>query len=407
MASFDALQQTSVLRCKKCRRYVGDSSFLLLASAELMAKCTVWHMDLDALPDWVLSVVNQVHWTTGKLNCQHCGAHLGGFNFINCSRCPCGHDTTVHLVKSRVDQIVKHVVYLSRPSTARVRTGFQVKPRDLEGPEDRSLGHDPNQVTNELHPEPELLSRQIQAPHSNTSTVTDTVTGQADISDGVTDEPQDNTCATPVRMLSKRERNCLKSLRRKQRKKELWLQKLLEEMSVSWKQTSGDEDEKEGCMCAVCLDIYYKPYMCQPCSHVFCEPCLRTLAKSRESSTPCPLCRTLVSHVIFQEELHQRIRSHFPKQYSMRNETFKKTNYSKLPLPSCPKRFHILWGLQGHRNSAGQWQFPLRALGMHVLELGDIRHWTFQTNIITFRFYLHLVFFIFIIMCGLFYILLW
>ncbi|XP_047661894.1 E3 ubiquitin-protein ligase RNF180 isoform X2 [Tachysurus fulvidraco] len=372
------------------------------ASAELMAECTVWHMDVDALPDWVLSVVNQVHWTTGKLNCQHCGAHLGGFNFINCSRCPCGQNTTVHLVKSRVDQIVKHVVYLSRPSTARVRTGFQVKPRDLEGPEDRSLGHDPNQVTNELNSEPELLSRQIQPPHSNTSTQ-DTVTGQADISDAVTDEPQDNSCATPVWMLSKRERNRLKSLRRKQRKKELWLQKLLEEMSVSWIQTSSDEDEKESCMCAVCLDIYYKPYMCQPCSHVFCEPCLRMLAKSRESSTPCPLCRTLISHVIFQEELQQRIRSHFPKQYSMRNETFKKTNYSKLPLPSCPKRFHILWGLQGHRNSSGQWQFPLRTLGMHILELGDIRHWTFHTNIITFIFYLHLVF----LLCGLFYILLW
>ncbi|GAA6072673.1 E3 ubiquitin-protein ligase RNF180 isoform X1 [Tachysurus ichikawai] len=441
MASFDAIQQTSVLRCKKCRRCVGDSSFLV-ASAELMAECTVWHMDVDALPDWVLSVVNQVHWTTGKLNCQHCGAHLGGFNFINCSQCPCGHDTTVHLVKSRVDQIVKHVVYLSRPSTARVRTGIQVKPRDLEGPEDRSLGHDLNQVTNELNPEPELLSRQIQAPYSNSessvipphhpplplplvrpvnqlsdhmqnqdgpldsfpASTQDTVTGQADISDGVTDEPRDNTCATPVWMLSKRGRNRLKSFRIKQRKKELWLQKWLEEMCESLIQTSSDEDES--CMCAVCLDIYYKPCMCQPCSHVFCEPCLRTLAKSRESSTPCPLCRTLISHVIFQEELHQRIRSRFPKQYSMRNETFKKTNYSKLPLPSCPKRVHTLWGLQGHRNSAGQWQFPLRALRMHILELGDIRHWTFQTDMITFTFFLHLVFF-FIILCGLFYILLW
>lgn len=71
--------------------------------------------------------------------------------------------------------------------------------------------------------------------------------------------------------------------------------------TVSWNLTSSDEEEKEGCTCAVCLDVYFKPYMCQPCSHVFCEPCLRTLAKSWASNTPCPLCRTLISHVIFQE----------------------------------------------------------------------------------------------------------
>ncbi|XP_058272153.1 E3 ubiquitin-protein ligase RNF180 isoform X2 [Hemibagrus wyckioides] len=457
-------EESLILRCKKCRRCVVDSSCLLSTSAE--AGCTVWHVDVDALPDWILSVINQVHWTTGKLNCQHCGARLGGFNLLNCSRCPCGHDTNVHFIKSRVDQVVKHLVYLSRPGTARVHTGFQVKPRDLEGPEDRTLGGDPHQVTtNGLNPEPELLSRQIQAPHfdgepsvisphsphlslplirpvneevkeaaahdpdrnarltptelsdylenqdvpvdSFSAPTQNTVTGEPDLSDSVTEEPQDRPCSTPVQMLTKRERNRLKSLRRKQRKKERWIQRQLEEKSVSWNQSSSDEEEKEGCMCAVCLDVYYKPYMCQPCSHVFCEPCLRTLAKSRASSTPCPLCRTLISHVIFQEELHQHTRSHFPKEYCMRNETFQKTNYSKWPLPSCPKHFHILWGLQRHRASAGQWQFPLRTLGLNILELGDMRGWTFQSDMVTFIFSFHWVLSTFIVLCGLFYILLW
>ncbi|XP_026796756.3 E3 ubiquitin-protein ligase RNF180 [Pangasianodon hypophthalmus] len=473
MASFDTdgvsdpvgiHEEPSVLRCKKCRRCVVDSSCLLSASEDLMAGCTVWHVDVDALPDWILSVINQVHWTTGKLNCQHCGARLGGFNFLNCSRCPCGHDTTVHLIKSRVDQVVKHLVYLSKPGTARVHTGFQVKHKDLEGPEDRNLGCDLHPVTHGLNPEPELQSREIQATHfdgepsvispfsrplslpllhpvheemneaaahddshthltptelsdhlqnqdshldSFPSPTQDTVTGQADISDGVTEETQDHAYFTPVQMLTKREKNRLKSLRRKQRKKERWIQRQLEEKSVSWNLTSSDEEEKEGCMCAVCLDVYYKPYMCQPCSHVFCEPCLRTLAKSRASSTPCPLCRTLISHVIFQEELHQHTRTHFPKEYRMRNETFHKTNYSKWPLPSCPKHFHFLWGLQRHRASAGQWQFPLRALGLNRLELGDIRGWTFHSDMITFIFSFHWVLSSFIILCGLFYILLW
>ncbi|XP_060791906.1 E3 ubiquitin-protein ligase RNF180 isoform X2 [Neoarius graeffei] len=458
-------EEPSIFRCKKCRRCVVDSSCLLSASKDLLAGCSVWHVDVDALPDWILSLINQVHWTTGKLNCQHCGARLGGFNFLNHSQCPCGHETTVHLIKSRVDQVVKHLVYLSRPGTARVHTEFKVKHADQEGPEGRNLGCDLHQVTHGLNPEPALQSRQIQAtqfhgetcvistcsrplslpliypvheqvneagPHdandhiqltppelsdhlqnqdghldSFPSPTEDAVMGQTDISEGVREEIQDRVCSTPVQLLTKREKNHLKTLRRKQRKKERWIQRQLEEKSVSWNLTSSNEEEKEGCMCAVCLDVYYKPYMCQPCSHVFCEPCLRTLAKSRANSTPCPLCRTLISHVIFQEELHQRTRTHFPKEYRMRNETFQKTSYSKWPLPSSPKHFHILWGLQRHRASAGQWQFPLRALGLNRLELRDIRGWTFHSDMITFIFSIHWVLAFFIILCGLFYIFLW
>lgn len=63
-------------------------------------------------------------------------------------------------------------------------------------------------------------------------------------------------------------------------------------------------------------------------------------------------------------------------------------------------------GLQRHRASAGQWQFPLRALGLNRLELGDIRGWTFHSDMITI-FSIHWVLSFFIVLCGLFYILLW
>lgn len=59
-------------------------------------------------------------------------------------------------------------------------------------------------------------------------------------------------------------------------------------------------EEKESYICAVCLDVYFNPYMCYPCHHIFCEPCLRTLAKDNPASTPCPLCRTIISRVFFQ-----------------------------------------------------------------------------------------------------------
>lgn len=59
-------------------------------------------------------------------------------------------------------------------------------------------------------------------------------------------------------------------------------------------------EEKDSYMCAVCLDVYFNPYMCYPCHHIFCEPCLRTLAKDNPASTPCPLCRTIISRVFLQ-----------------------------------------------------------------------------------------------------------
>lgn len=59
--------------------------------------------------------------------------------------------------------------------------------------------------------------------------------------------------------------------------------------------------EREGYICAVCLDVYFSPYMCHPCNHIFCEPCLRTLARNSPANTPCPLCRTVITHVFFQK----------------------------------------------------------------------------------------------------------
>lgn len=74
--------------------------------------------------------------------------------------------------------------------------------------------------------------------------------------------------------------------------------------SLSNEMSTDDEneytEEKDSYICAVCLDVYFNPYMCYPCHHIFCEPCLRTLAKDNPASTPCPLCRTIISRVFFQ-----------------------------------------------------------------------------------------------------------
>ncbi|KAF0033999.1 hypothetical protein F2P81_014065 [Scophthalmus maximus] len=117
--------------------------------------------------------------------------------------------------------------------------------------------------------------------------------------------------STAERRMSKREKNRIKCLRRRQRRRERWRQSQLQESTQSSTgnpSSSSSEDEedmsagdREGYICAVCLDVYFSPYMCHPCNHIFCEPCLRTLAKSSPTNTPCPLCRTIITHVFFQK----------------------------------------------------------------------------------------------------------
>lgn len=55
---------------------------------------------------WIVEQLDKADWTRGKINCpNNCGAKLGTFNFVNCSKCSCGKETvpSVHIIKSRVD----------------------------------------------------------------------------------------------------------------------------------------------------------------------------------------------------------------------------------------------------------------------------------------------------------------
>lgn len=459
------LEDPTNLRCKKCRRCLIDSTSLLkiVTSGETAATCSVWHLNVETLPDWILASINEVHWTVGKINCKYCGARLGGFNFINCSKCTCGHDTAVHLSKSRVDQDFKPQVLLTRPGRSRGHTERRVdmvasSPQTIDSVTELQRTQIQFSLLDTLHSSSSTFISSCAMLHpvttgdrtglevaSNPHNIVRTVQVGTDVilpselihppqlSESLEEHHVDS--ASQIRAspdievdpegvgpreiesssenfspflqpkLSKRERNRLKSLRRKQRKKERWIQKQQEakDLALKWDLTSSDEEEKEGYTCAVCLDVYYSPYKCHPCCHVFCEPCLRTLAKNRPNNTPCPLCRTLISHVLFQEELNQTTKACFPKVYWSRHETFQKTNYSKWPLPSCPKRFRIFWGFQRHGGPASRWQFPHRAFGLNVLDLGDMWGWPFDIDFVIISIYtLHWVLAL-IIFCALCY----
>ncbi|XP_061756390.1 E3 ubiquitin-protein ligase RNF180 [Nerophis ophidion] len=220
------------------------------------------------------------------------------------------------------------------------------------------------------------------------------------------------------RRMSRRERKRIKCLRRRQRRKERWRQSQLQSSTANVSSTDScdddDDDEeevlsnKEGYICAVCLDVYFSPYMCQPCRHVFCEPCLRTLAKNCPANTPCPLCRTTITHVFFQKELNNMARTFFPKEYLCRKQNFQKASCAKWPLPSCRKLFRIFGGFR-RPSSPGAWrQLPRGgAYRLDALDFdNDTQGWHFDMDMVII--YIYSVnwivgFFIFCILCYLFF----
>nr|XP_036869610.1 E3 ubiquitin-protein ligase RNF180 isoform X2 [Manis javanica] len=193
--------------------------------------------------------------------------------------------------------------------------------------------------------------------------------------------------------LNKRERSKL-NLRRKHQRHERWLQKqgkypgvrLLDRMTLNNEMSTDDDneyvEEKESYICAVCLDVYFNPYMCYPCHHIFCEPCLRTLAKDNPASTPCPLCRTIISRVFFQTELNNATKTFFTKEYLKIKQSFQKSSSAKWPLPSCRKAFHLFGGF--HRRAAPVTrQFPHGAHRMDYLHFeDDSRGWWFDMDMV-------------------------
>uniref|UniRef100_A0A671WTL5 Ring finger protein 180b n=1 Tax=Sparus aurata TaxID=8175 RepID=A0A671WTL5_SPAAU len=281
-------------------------------------------------------------WTVGKLNCQNCSARLGGFNFINRSECPCGRDATVHFNKSRVDRDHKHYVLIVQPRRMRPRN--ELAGLLADGSQDKGQRSELNRTA--------LESLQLNS-----------------------------FMASPASSrLSKREKNRLKGLRRKQRRRERWLHSQLEQDASL---LDSEEEDREGLTCAVCLDVYFSPYSCQPCGHTFCEPCLRTIAKNRPTNTTCPLCRTLISHTNFHKELNQTAKTFFPKVYYARKQSFQGASCEKWPLPSCRKRFHTFWGEQRRAAIAGRrLHFAHGGFTLDAFDLTDMRGWLFDIGLV-------------------------
>ncbi|NXI63883.1 RN180 ligase, partial [Anseranas semipalmata] len=124
-------QETDVLRCWSCRKYIANSACLAKChgkepcdtsqpSAAAQESCNVWHVNLEAIPEWVKCIIEKAQWTIGKLHCPFCEARLGGFNFVCNTKCSCGQLVNIHFCKSRTDYQPAFSVKLAKSSEKRL-----------------------------------------------------------------------------------------------------------------------------------------------------------------------------------------------------------------------------------------------------------------------------------------------
>ncbi|XP_011480405.1 E3 ubiquitin-protein ligase RNF180 isoform X1 [Oryzias latipes] len=454
-----------MLRCRKCRRAIVHSECLSKQASDdsSAAVCSVWHVNVEQLPEWILTSVHQSQWTAGRLNCHNCRARLGGFNFVNRTVCPCGLDAAVHLSKSRVDQDHRHRVLLVQPRSSRPGGGQNGLLTDsYQGDEASELrGAVPDVL--QLHcvaaapgfrpaegalPLGDREDAQLfsfsplyciphrrcsleedgdfgscfcpSAPHSSSQQVRSEAVFEGALVrpappwQGLQRRPLESsgdeagselllrrtsgfdraaereeevlrqaTLSPPAPTLSRREKNHLKSQKRKERRRERWLHRQLEEEEGGALHNADKAADREAMTCAVCLDIYFSPYSCHPCGHVFCEPCLRTLTKNRPANTPCPLCRTVISHTSFHQEFNQTSKTLFPKIYSSRQTSFRNSSCAKWPLPSQRKHFSGFWDYRRSATMAGRrWHFVHGGFTLEALNFHSMRRWLLDIGLV-------------------------
>ncbi|NXY72069.1 RN180 ligase, partial [Glareola pratincola] len=120
-------QEADVLRCWRCRKYIANSVCLAKChgkepsetsqpSAAAQESCNVWHVNLEAIPEWVKCVIEKAQWTIGKLHCPFCEACLGGFDFVCSTKCSCGQLVNIHFRKSQTDYQPAFSVELAKSS---------------------------------------------------------------------------------------------------------------------------------------------------------------------------------------------------------------------------------------------------------------------------------------------------
>ncbi|NWW58615.1 RN180 ligase, partial [Ifrita kowaldi] len=120
-------REAGVLHCWRCRKYIANSVFLAKCNGKKPSNIpqppaaaqnsnSVWHVSLEAIPEWVKCVIEKAQWTIGKLHCPFCEACLGGFNFVCNKECSCGQLVNTHFCRTWTEHQPPFSAKLSKSS---------------------------------------------------------------------------------------------------------------------------------------------------------------------------------------------------------------------------------------------------------------------------------------------------
>ncbi len=104
-----------------------------------------------------------------------------------------------------------------------------------------------------------------------------------------------------------------------------------------------EDDEAEDAMaellCPICWELLHRPHRLNPCLHLFCDPCLRRLARARIHT--CPICRCLITDCHLDEELHNSIDNQHQDVYIQRQQVEMISGIFNEPLPPTEESEHF------------------------------------------------------------------
>ncbi|XP_045192522.2 uncharacterized protein LOC123548932 [Mercenaria mercenaria] len=114
-----------------------------------------------------------------------------------------------------------------------------------------------------------------------------------------------------------------------------------------------DSDIDSSITCPVCLEMYHMPRTCNPCGHIFCDPCLRRLTGQGSEGIPCPLCRTVIYSCELNKDFEYLSLTH-PDIYRARAMLERHTKFRHYQLPytaPVPLGKRLMRQLVASRNS--------------------------------------------------------
>ncbi|KAG7160581.1 E3 ubiquitin-protein ligase RNF180-like [Homarus americanus] len=224
-------------------------------------------------------------WTKGKIHCPGCQARIGSFNFVSGSQCACGSHVLPQVDWMKVGEALPNPVSFPDRAVALSATTlpFEVTTSSCSPGDDTT---DSGALTTHLSGDKMDCPAEQPSPRTDCNDLSDT---SSKSKKGIYKSGE----ARESGRHSTRRRRCKAREETENDHTTVTSASTDEELLVSSSrfQVLAEEELTE---CPVCLDVLYSPLVARPCGHIFCEPCLRRLARPNPTHTLCPMCRQII-----------------------------------------------------------------------------------------------------------------